>query len=89
MQQLEWSPVHTEKFWKENVKKFDDNDYRKIINETNQKYKLLKMLILQCFPVLELIKKLVGLLDSDRLKNVAIACYDIGEFCRFHPFGRK
>lgn len=24
MQLLEWSPVHTEKFWKENVKKFEN-----------------------------------------------------------------
>ncbi|KAL4470236.1 hypothetical protein ABPG74_011847 [Tetrahymena malaccensis] len=64
LQQLEWSPVHTEKFWKENVKKFDENDYH-------------------------LIKKLCDLLDSDIPKNVAIACYDIGEFCRFHPFGRN
>lgn len=29
------------------------------------------------------------MLTSDRQKNVAIACYDIGEFCRFHPFGRN
>ncbi|EGR32209.1 hypothetical protein IMG5_092130 [Ichthyophthirius multifiliis] len=64
LQNLEWNPVHTEKFWKENVKKFDDNDY-------------------------QLIKKLVALLNSDVSKNVAIACYDIGEFCRFHPFGRN
>ena len=24
---LEWSPVHSEKFWKENVKKFEDHDF--------------------------------------------------------------
>jgi len=85
MQQLEWSPVHTEKFWKENVKKFDDNDYRKNNNFIFVFFSLRNNVIL----CLELIKKLVGLLDSDRSKNVAIACYDIGEFCRFHPFGRK
>jgi V-type H+-transporting ATPase subunit H len=22
-----WSPVHSEKFWKENVKKFEDDDF--------------------------------------------------------------
>lgn len=33
MQLLEWSPVHTEKFWKENVKRFETGDYRnKLIN---------------------------------------------------------
>jgi len=63
-QYLEWSPAHSEKFWKENVKRFEDNDF-------------------------QLIKKLVELLHSDRIENVAIACYDIGEFCRFHPFGRN
>jgi V-type H+-transporting ATPase subunit H len=26
---LEWTPVHTEKFWKEHVKKFEDNDFSK------------------------------------------------------------
>lgn len=31
IQMLEWSPVHTEKFWKENVKRFDDNDYCKLL----------------------------------------------------------
>ncbi|KAL4502337.1 hypothetical protein ABPG72_011924 [Tetrahymena utriculariae] len=64
MQLLEWSPVHTEKFWKENVKKFENQDY-------------------------QMIKKLCDLLGSNRQKNIAIACYDIGEFCRFHPFGRN
>jgi V-type H+-transporting ATPase subunit H len=29
MEKLTWSPVHTDKFWKENVKKFEDNDFCK------------------------------------------------------------
>eukprot|EP01017_Pseudomicrothorax_dubius_P029279 TRINITY_DN3543_c0_g1_i3.p1 TRINITY_DN3543_c0_g1~~TRINITY_DN3543_c0_g1_i3.p1 ORF type:complete len:449 (+),score=100.02 TRINITY_DN3543_c0_g1_i3:117-1463(+) len=61
---LEWSTVHSEKFWKDNVKKFEENDFN-------------------------LIKKLVVLLDSENPKNQAIACYDLGEFCRFHPFGKN
>jgi V-type H+-transporting ATPase subunit H len=28
------------------------------------------------------------MLDSDRKDNVAIAAYDLGEFCRFHSFGK-
>lgn len=38
---------------------------------------------------LDLIKLLVGLLqhEDDRVK--AIACFDIGEFARFFPFGRQ
>lgn len=35
-QVLEWSPVHTEKFWKENVKKFEDQDFL-IIRHSNKK----------------------------------------------------
>ncbi|CAD8120222.1 unnamed protein product [Paramecium sonneborni] len=58
-----WSPVHTEKFWKENVKKFEENDFL-------------------------LIRKLSEILKSNNNQNVAIACYDLGEFCRFHPFGK-
>ncbi|CAD8194181.1 unnamed protein product [Paramecium octaurelia] len=62
-QNLTWSPVHTEKFWKENVKKFEENDFL-------------------------LIRKLAELLKSNNNQNVAVACYDLGEFCRFHPFGK-
>ena len=61
---LVWSPVHSEKFWKENVKRFEDNDFL-------------------------MIRKLSDLLTSNDSQNVAIACYDLGEFCRFHPFGKK
>lgn len=35
------------------------------------------------------IRKLVDLLQADKPKTVAIACFDLGEFCRYHPFGRK
>ncbi len=34
-------------------------------------------------------RKLVEFLSSPNKKNVAIACYDLGEFCRFHTWGRK
>jgi hypothetical protein len=29
------------------------------------------------------------MLESENDKNVAISCYDLGEFCRYHPFGKK
>jgi V-type H+-transporting ATPase subunit H len=32
---------------------------------------------------------LIDLIDSEKLTTVAVACYDLGEFCRFHPFGRS
>lgn len=61
---LEWGPIHSEKFWKENVKRFEEQDFHYI-------------------------KKLISLLESENEKNVAIACYDLGEFARYHPFGKK
>jgi len=62
--ELEWGPIHSEKFWKENVKRFEEQDF--------------------CH-----VKKLVNFLESENEKNVAVACYDLGEFCRYHPFGKN
>lgn len=56
--------MHSEKFWKENVKKFEENNY-------------------------ENIKKLINLLDSKDETTVSLACFNLGEFCRNYPFGRK
>jgi len=61
---LQWSPVHSEKFWRENCNLFDKDHYT-------------------------LIKLLVGLLDSDDELTLEVACYDLGEFARFHPEGKK
>ena len=47
----------------------------------------IKILILSSFSYIN--RKLIKLLESENEKNVAIACYDLGEFCRFHPFGKK
>lgn len=64
---LEWSPVHSERFWRENVRKFETDEFKYI-------------------------KKLRDLLQNSdekvKVKNQAIICYDLGEFCRFHPFGK-
>jgi len=64
---LEWGPIHTERFWRENAKRFDENDFFYI-------------------------KKLVSLLHTEKAefkhKNQAIACYDLGEFCRFYRYGK-
>lgn len=37
----------------------------------------------------ELVKTLVGYLKSDNPTVVAVACYDLGEFIRFNPAGKK
>jgi V-type H+-transporting ATPase subunit H len=60
---LDWTPCHSEKFWRENVKRFEEQDFY-------------------------LVRKLVLLIDSGNDKTVAVACYDLGEFCRFHNQGR-
>ncbi len=37
----------------------------------------------------KLVTKLVELLGSEDATTRAIACYDLGEFCRFHHFAKK
>ncbi|CEO99510.1 unnamed protein product (mitochondrion) [Plasmodiophora brassicae] len=36
-----------------------------------------------------IIKQLIELLDSSDSRTVAIACFDLGEFARLHPVGKK
>jgi len=60
---LSKGPVHTALFWRENIHKFENNNFR-------------------------IIRKLVALLDSSDDKVLEVACYDVGEFARFHPDGR-
>lgn len=61
---LRWGILHTEKFWRENCKFLERDNFA-------------------------LLKTLTALLDSSDSKNVSIALYDIGEFTRFYPNGRK
>ena len=35
------------------------------------------------------VKQLVRLLDSSDTTTVAVAAYDLGEFARLHPTGKK
>lgn len=61
--ELNWGPCHRESFWKNNVKRFEENDW-------------------------SLIQLLIKLLDSNKEVTKAVAAYDIGEFCRYHPHSR-
>eukprot|EP01111_Echinosteliopsis_oligospora_P007418 TRINITY_DN223_c0_g1_i1.p1 TRINITY_DN223_c0_g1~~TRINITY_DN223_c0_g1_i1.p1 ORF type:complete len:452 (-),score=109.78 TRINITY_DN223_c0_g1_i1:84-1439(-) len=64
--QLEWSPVHkSEKFWRENQSRFEENDYQVL-----QKLRMI-------------------LRTSTDITVLSVACYDIGEFVRFHPRGKE
>jgi len=62
--QLRWTAVHTTEFWKENFKRFEEDNFR-------------------------LIRALAEVITSAvDVTTLAVACYDIGEFARFHPHGR-
>jgi len=63
---LQWSPVHkSEKFWKENIGRFEENNF-------------------------EVIQVLVTILkESKDPIHLSVACYDLGEFVRLHPRGRR
>jgi len=65
-QQLEWSPVHkSEKFWRENCSRFEEND----------------------FQILHYLQRVLqSALDP---LSLSVACFDIGEFVRYHPRGRS
>lgn len=64
--QLSWTPVHTDKFWRTHVGRFEDygGPYA-------------------------LIQRLCALLNSEDPVTLEVACYDLGEFARFHPDGRR
>ena len=55
--------THTEAFWKENVRHFEENRF-------------------------ENISKIAALLQSSDETCQVLACFDLGEFARLHPFGK-
>jgi V-type H+-transporting ATPase subunit H len=56
--------THTESFWKENVRHFEQNRF-------------------------EVVGKIALLLDSEDEQCRLLACFDLGEFARLHPFGKS
>jgi len=61
---LQWSPVHSELFWRENINKFEAKNFAHI-------------------------KRLVELLESKDETTLEVGCYDLGEFARFYPDGKR
>lgn len=61
---LSFGPCHTSKFWKEHIKKTENNNFN-------------------------VIEKLIKLLDSQDESTQAVACFDLGEFSRLHPFSKQ
>ena len=64
--ELEWTTLHRdEAFWRENVTRFDANNY-------------------------QLVRVLVNTVaTSSNSVHLAVACYDLGEFVRYHPRGKR
>lgn len=62
--ELTRSPVHSELFWAENFREFEENNFH-------------------------LIEKLISFLDSKDDVTTEMGCFDLGEFARFHPDGRR
>ena len=61
---LRWSTVHSTEFWRENVRRFEADNFK-------------------------LIKQLSDVIESSvDTTSLAVACYDLGEFARFHAHGR-
>jgi V-type H+-transporting ATPase subunit H len=61
---LRWSTVHSTEFWRENVRRFEADNFK-------------------------LIKALASVIESSvDTTSLAVACYDLGEFARFHTHGR-
>jgi V-type H+-transporting ATPase subunit H len=62
---LQWTPVHTELFWRENINKFEHKNFF-------------------------LIRQILQILDESKDETAAeVAAYDLGEFARFYPDGKR
>ncbi|CAA9990667.1 vacuolar ATP synthase subunit h, putative [Plasmodium knowlesi strain H] len=78
---LKWSVLHTEKFWLENVMQFERDEF-KAIQQLADIIKSYAHNIAQKSDSMELKEEVDGV-------TVAVACFDIGEFARLYPNGKK
>ena len=71
---LTWNPVHTEQFWQTSFIFFNEAENLQCIDK-----------------LLEVLKKEPSrVLDAQTLDTMkAVACYDLGEFARFFPLGKR
>jgi V-type H+-transporting ATPase subunit H len=95
---LQWTPVHkSEKFWKENAAKFEENGNELLMYVFSFLVNFLLILIIVdfldlnvlCFCVFSTNSRLKKILESSNdATTVSVAAYDVGEFSRAHPRGR-
>lgn len=78
---LKWSILHTEKFWLENVMQFEKDEF-KAIQQLADIIKLYAHNIIQKSETGESKEEIDAV-------TVAVACFDIGEFARLYPNGKK
>ncbi|SOV17388.1 vacuolar ATP synthase subunit h, putative [Plasmodium sp. gorilla clade G2] len=78
---LKWSVLHTEKFWLENVMQFEKDEF-KAIQQLADIIKLYAHNIIQKSETGESKEEIDAV-------TVAVACFDIGEFARLYPNGKK
>lgn len=78
---LKWSVLHTEKFWLENVMQFERDEF-KAIQQLADIIKSYAHNLAQKSDSMELKEEVDGV-------TVAVACFDIGEFARLYPNGKK
>lgn len=80
---LNWGLLHTDKFWKEHFMAFENKEFELIRypSRWNDTDTIDTNHVCYC-------SLLIDLLESDDIKTVSVALFDLGEFVRFYPNGK-
>ncbi|CRH02314.1 vacuolar ATP synthase subunit h, putative [Plasmodium relictum] len=78
---LKWSILHTEKFWLENVMQFEKDEFKAIQQLADIIKNYAQNIVLK--------DQSTNNKDEIDSATVAVACFDIGEFARLYPNGKK
>ena len=93
---LKWGPVHSEKFFRENAQEMGEDDFKivRILIDLLRKAVATSPSIAKASEIDDVEVNLTGLQlsalnDGINMESVAVACYDLGEFMRFYPSGKR